>query len=511
MTNERLNLLLRSALTSAVNWENFASTVPSWYLPTFQRLIYEVVQAAFETMSGELPSPSATLELIRERLLMTSELNEQEWQELCDFILKNKGPHLTEAEVRNWSYEYVATVRKSEIVTDLDNIAPSDVSEYLSKAVDDLKSKRPDDYLEDADAIPFSNGLKPKTQLSFIPTGLNILDSYIPGFVAGRMYSYIGFTGGAKTTLSIQLAVTYAEKLAQRWRNNRYKGTLGKVIYVTTEDGRDEIQLRMLACAAQVSRAKLSGESVIPLTTPHTISEQDKSLKNDFDIIYSESERVDMAVKRLHENVRIVDLRDRDVMPKGMHPITYIQQQIKKYLDTDLKADGTRRTHCALIVIDHCEVLINRILAANKNKARWDITDELPVEIRDQLATHYNCPVWVVQQLSGKANEKGVGAGVSHTDAKGSKSWGTYFDACFSVTKLTKDTQQCTLQITKNRYGRLNPDSMLKLHGDICRVEKISDLEYESSDKKQKQRDTYTAKTKYLRRDKKQEVELPDA
>jgi len=59
------------------------------------------------------------------------------------------------------------------------------------------------------------------------------------------------------------------------------------------------------------------------------------------------------------------------------------------------------------------------------------MADQLPIAIKEQLAAPLNCPAWVVHQASGSANER-KGNYISHTDAKGTKSWGTYFNVGFT-------------------------------------------------------------------------------
>jgi hypothetical protein len=90
--------------------------------------------------------------------------------------------------------------------------------------------------------------------------------------------------------------------------------------------------------------------------------------------------------------------------------------------------------------------------------------------------------VWVVHQISGKANEKDTEANIEHTDAKGSKSWGTYFDVSFTVSKLHRETRKCSLQITKNRYGEVGQHIELTLLGEICTIEQTSVIAYEGKD-----------------------------
>jgi hypothetical protein len=483
MTNDRLRLLIRAVIKNLDNWRKFYPLVPIAYLPP----IYQIIVATYADMAsaGHAPSDTALLSKIHERVTIADSLTQDEWRDLRNLIQDKSPVNMTPEEVADWSYEYLAHMKQWEIANALNEVDPCQVGEFLSKAADDLRKARPSKYASDAELNPFLKGLERKEELAHTPTELGFLDFHIRGFVKGRMYSLLGPTGSAKTTLSAQMAATFAKKLLGLWRHStRQKGTLGKVFYVTTEDGEDEIKFRMLSCAARVNRSKISGESAEPLTTKETLSDNDRKLakQQSQGVVFSETDRLDMGVKSLGKNVRIIDLKDDAVIPKGTHPIDYIQEQIAHAINTDLREDGTPKSYCALIIVDHSEVLISRLKQASKGKQPWDIVEEIPQSVRDKLATHFNCPVWLVHQLSGKANEKKENANIEHTDAKGSKSWGTYFDVCFSVTKIDREKKTCFLQITKNRYGALGEHIELTLLGEICTLEQTSVLNSEQGE-----------------------------
>jgi replicative DNA helicase len=359
-------------------------------------------------------------------------------------------------------------MKRNEVLVSLEDVGATDVKGFLDKVSADLSSLQPDIYSNDDDLKPFKNGLQKRKKIKFTPTGIDFLDFYIDGFIDGCMYSYMGSTGSTKTTCSVQLAVSYAKKLLDAWRTKRSNAKIGKVFYITAEDGAEAIQLRMLSNAAQVDRGKLDGTSMTPLTTPVTLSANDRKLAGEDGVVFGEDERVEMAMKRLNANIRIIDLKDEAIVPKRMYPVDYIQQQIQSIMDSD-----KGRSNCSLIIIDHCEVLISRLVAKSKKETRYEIADQLPQVIRDKLATHFKCPVWCVHQLSGVANEKNASAEISHTDAKGSKSWGTYFDVCFSVGKVTRKERTCLLHNTKNRYKELGPRTQLYLHGSVGTLSKM--------------------------------------
>jgi hypothetical protein len=456
----------------------------------------------------EIPSEAALLGTIQERLLVTNELTSEEWLDLCNLVMDAGSPVLTEKEVSQWSYEYAAEMKRNEVLVSLEDVGATDVKGFLDKVSADLSSLQPDIYCDDEALTPFKTGLQKKKKIKFTPTGIDFLDFYINGFVDGCMYSYLGPTGSGKSFMGVQLAVSYAKKLLDIWRTKRSNAKLGKVFYVTTEDGKEAISIRMLSNAAQVSRIKLDGTSMIPLTTPLTLSANDRKLAGEDGVVFGENERVEMAMKRLNSNIRIIDLKDDAVVPKRMHPVDYIQQQIQSIMDSD-----KGRSKCSLVIIDHCEVLISRLIAKSKTETRFEITDQLPQSIKDKLASHFNCPVWCVHQLSGAANEKNAGAIIDHTDGKGSKSWGTYFDVCFSIGKITRKERNCLLHNSKNRHKDPGPRTKLRLIGDVGTLIKLGteELEEELIGKKakietKKNRDNYSGPKPRVYRAEKMEV-----
>jgi hypothetical protein len=218
----------------------------------------------------------------------------------------------------------------------------------------------------------------------------------------------------------------------------------------------------MLSHGAVIDRDRLIQRL---LTTKDALSPEDQKFKDHpwFKSPSCEADRLRLTQQRLKSNLNVIDLRDDSVIPRGMHPITYVQNQITRVLETT-----TAASYCALVIVDHCETLIGRLRGVvDKRMSRWEIPDMLSEDIRDILATPLNTPCWVVHQMSGQANEKGPKAKHSHTDAKGSKSWGTYFHECFEVGQVDRSNNTCLFMMTKKRHGAILPPKLLKLTGNI--------------------------------------------
>ncbi len=182
---------------------------------------------------------------------------------------------------------------------------------------------------------------------------------------------------------------------------------------------------------------------------------------------------------RFADNVRVIDLVDEETVPRNVSIVDYIRQQVEHILKED---EGN--SYCALVIIDHCEVIIERLNTLRaRHEQRYEIVERLPLAIRDRLAGKLKCPVWAVHQLNGEANNAKPNAGSTHGQAKGSRSWGTYFRVCFSISQVNLENYTCRLQITKNRGGARTPDKTLKLDGAIGTLTEV-DAEPERQERK---------------------------
>jgi len=509
MTEERLRLLVRSAIKSLSAWEAFSSIVPLDYLPPLLRIIAEAVDGVVH-YHKKVPSEGAIIGLIKERMDVTSEIIEDEYEEILD-ILRAEITPLTTAEIGDWAYEFTALNYRTSLIEELSDVGAGDIGPYLAQAHENIEALRPSIFQSDDELVAAWDNIHKREQVPVSATGVDFLDYSFKGLVNSRTYTCMGPTGSLKSTSAIQLAVAFAGRHLTAWRKNAEKGLLGKVFFVTTEDGQEEIMIRMLSHAALVDREVVSRESPVPLTTKDTISEEDRNLRTKFGAVFSETDRISMATKRLKRNLRLIDMKDETTVPKNMCPIEWIRQQINRSLDSDVTADGRKRSFCALVIIDHCEVLISRLSQrAGKGSNRWEITDLLPETIRHKLADYFKCPVWAVHQLSGKANEKLQKQRIEHTDAKGSRSWGTYFDVSVTASKIDRTTNTSFLWVTKNRYGPIRDGAHLKLVGNLCTIEMIGTVSEEDLKAKPKARGLDDVKAKPEDRRKATKVKRPD-
>lgn len=476
--NETIRDLLRAALRSPEGWAAFSTTVPARFVPGLMGVLYDLTVIAVMEL-GHPPSPAGLIKRVEEWGASTGQLITDELDEVKELVFYD-GPVLSPAEIEHIGYQYAANIYKQEVANTIVEAAPADVEAHLRQAATELKGLKPVPYISDADMASAWYNMKEDEIVKINNTGVDFIDDFIGGIVNGWTYSLLGVTGSAKSSSGIQLAVTYAMKLRREWIENNRKSPLGRVFYITTEDGAKAIQLRMLSFGAVVNRDQLSGKSKIPLTKKGDYSVHDKQLANHewFKAVFSEEDRVRIMKHRFSDNLRVIDIRDDTVIPRGLNPIIYLQQQIAAVLAS---APGS---YCALIVLDHCETIISRLLStAIRGSSRWEIAERVPELIRDELAIRFDTPLWAIHQVSGTANEKAVHARINHTDGKGTKSWGTYFNVCMSVTKIDRKDNTCLWQITKNRDGAISADKKLRLHGEYGLLEEVPNVQNTSGEK----------------------------
>ena len=92
-----------------------------------------------------------------------------------------------------------------------------------------------------------------------------------------------------------------------------------------------------------------------------------------------------------------------------------------------------------------------------------------PLEAKNRIAAKYDCPVWLMHQISGAANTKSPGAQYHHTDAAESKSFAENLDFSFSV-GTPNAMGLCQLIATKHRRTGHQPPQIIQIRGDLSTV-----------------------------------------
>ena len=519
MSHEKLIKLIQAAIQSLKNWQLFTSQISSPYFLGGRDLItlYLVVAEQVAKLN-DVPSTEGLITALYERICQTQELDNAEWQYLYNLIVSSPSIQLTEAEVAKWSGDYIINLKHSQLIDEVADLPPEELRSRLAEYTADLAKAEGSTQFTEDDFDPFSDeqiSLRSKV-VNFTRTGVSFIDKYIGGFSGREMYSYIGPSGAGKSAMGVQIAVSYAKKMSIRYRESLRKKPLGKVFYVTTEDGMVKITDRMVSCLAKVPLAKLSGKDPTPKTTAVAMSERDVDICNEWfgGVMSGEAEREHNAQKLIRQTIRIIDLTNPKIRGIAEDPVDVVRLVVNKILETD-KQEG-RNTYCALIVIDHTADIIFDKLSRDKSKNSnlWLATQNVPSQVRDTLAFAFNCPVWVIHQANGDGNRKKSHQTLDHTNAMGSGSWAMHFTSAFNISHIDEATSMAILTCTKARENKKLPPTYLKLIGDVgTLVEQGNAVLVDNSDEKKNRKtktseDTYTGTRRY--RKKKEEPLVAD-
>ena len=301
-------------------------------------------------------------------------------------------------------------------------------------------------------------------QLVLIPTGFPFLDVPMGGGAAdGEVYGLLGTYGSGKTMLACGIggeAATRSIRLAtQQQVQPRH------VFHFTYETSPNDIRKRVIAYLAQI---KLDHLNRLPYS--ETLSRQGRRHPYE-EALFPNDPRGEWErfndTRNIWNIYHIMDMRGpRDNPKAGSGGIDEIHAELEKY----------RRQHDVLpdtVIIDYALVCVRRMIRARG----WDpdrrlrhLMGEFGDEARRLIATHFNCRVWVVNQLSGQANRRSPGARMSHADSAEATNFAENLWYCFCLGNKNRENNTVVLDCTKTRRseGTAQP-SVLELKGDLAR------------------------------------------
>lgn len=498
-------MLLQAAISSLENWQIFTGQITSSAFLGRRDLaiLYETVADAVQKLKT-VPGKHNLLLSIQERLSQaaqngTPELDEEEWIELYNLVQNAHSSILTAAELSYWSGTLISQLAHQELILGLPELPTEEVGDVLRNYANALDKARAGTQFTDDDFNPMSESMRAARNAlaQFQPTGISFIDKYVGGFANREMYSFLGPTGAAKTCCSVQVAAEWAELQMNRYRISLGRASLGKVFYITTEDGMDKVTNRFVSYIGKVPLAKISGKDPTPKTSSRAPTARDLEIsKTYFSGVFGEVEREAMAMKEIAKNLRIIDLTKPEIRSAASDPIDVIVMMIQRALDAD-KQRGIK-SHCALAVVDHTADLAFDMLSNDKKLNLWMAVQSIPWRIRDSIAYKFDCPVWVVNQANGEGNKKKAGQTLDHTDGMGSKSLAMHYVACFNVSMLKEEDMTSTITCTKARENKKIAPTGLRLIGDIGTMIEVKGAVIEVPQKswQKKEKDSTTAKGK---------------
>lgn len=411
------------------------------------------------------------------------------WQ---DYDVTTSPMHAKEATkvVRQFKDELVAEdlsllIRDGTVSNNLMGVLQEKVTAIAAAAVE---STAPTDDL-------FDEGWQHEKQPKLEPTGVSILDEFIGGQTAGEVYLFFGPFSSCKTTLAVQafcIAIkaakerTDSENAAYEQAGSK-KRVLYKAVYVTYETKKNEVRQRCLAFLANISRDRMLGvDSVATMKdlrkTGEPIQKYEKKLYakeisegKDVATLPGEWERVEAAVEVIRKHGIFLDMTSvgSEINPKGCGGMLELAARLKSQVELD-------KCQLSVVWIDHLAAMVDNMIGSDDkftDDNKRHILKRAPKQAVDFIGVPMSCPVWIVHQFSGAANERGSTAQFHHTDGDECKTVGMFADFCIVTGPATKDGNQfCVFDVTKFRRKPPNSRKIVKIEGEFNRVVNMSDL-----------------------------------
>ena len=352
-----------------------------------------------------------------------------------------------------------------------------DVPEMLTHALEEAQRIESIGAVSDANMFPL--GWDKAGGICITKTGMKYFDDFLNGGSApGEVYGLMGPFGSCKTTLAVAITGWAARRAFIRTtKKDTWDGRIG-VAFLVSYEARlvDELRIRTLSFAADIHRESLEQMGKKGLGSLSTTGKMKDYEKGEFQLVtkdkvmepQGERKRAKNAQVMLNKHMRVLDMTGYDDASRGAGG-GYIPEIASK-IKAELRRLGPNH-YVESVVVDYVGLMAKRHLAATERDENGlrHLVSGAPSQLRNQIADYFDCPVWAIHQLSGKANEKGPGASYSYTDASESKSFAENVDFNFIVGKPTLDGR-CQLVCDKHRRNKGMPPVVLQIDGKMSDV-----------------------------------------
>ena len=277
---------------------------------------------------------------------------------------------------------------------------------------------------------PIPHKLEQVKVIRTIPTGCSHLDFYMEGQANQEMYGFLAPFGGGKTTQSVQLSVNRCQYELQRCRV--IKSVNGRdvrpqiVYFVTYEEEQTSLIHRLLSFAALVDknaieqgRWKQMSQRALKNYKPY----ERELFPADFAErlpIPGERERLEKATLDLNRTLRIIDFTGK--RPEFAEQAADFARGIAEVIE----ADQAEHDHpgVSMVVIDYAGAAADRHCEHGNHspdRVMRHLIGRFPMRCKNHIAVPFDCPVWIMHQLSAKANERSPGQVPKPTDVAEAK------------------------------------------------------------------------------------------
>ena len=300
-------------------------------------------------------------------------------------------------------------------------------------------------------------------------TGIDFIDPCLgPVRPGGQLYGLLGPIGVGKSTLGAMIAVEGAKRAYAGQMVSEMPATW---VYVNIDGKASDMQERLISHGAKISRNETSRDRdglLANLSTNENYhafeTERRAELPHREDLLLGETERlIDFSSRVYGRHFRLVDL---DSVEWGR---TQPSQRIAE------------RLGCMALDVQIAGVVIDYVGRAVKDFVDPDFF-RIPAETirfiqgcRRQIVDRWNCPVWLIHQLNGEANQKKPGAMQHHRDAADCGSFGENLDACFVLGQRDRISGAFLLQCTKSSIQPPEP-AILRFDPHFATLRQTEDL-----------------------------------
>lgn len=316
----------------------------------------------------------------------------------------------------------------------------------------------------------FQNGLESMEPLCVETTGLSFFDKYMNGGQAdSEVYGFLGPYGTCKTLIGVQLCMERA-----KWEQSRATEDepIPRVYLVAYEESMQSLKIRCLSYLAGIPRDTLEKFDVDTLSTTDDLKAYERGrfasqLANGKKVL-GERERLERASKIVDLNVRVIDFTgaNRDFAGDSGEMAAGIANVIRndQMMDDD--------PGVSLVVVDYAGAAAHRSCARKNlgpDKMLRHLVGSFPMGLKAEVGAPYECPVWVLHQLTAEVNSRAPGVAPKSTDSAEAKN---FFENCDFGFMVGSKTMEGHVILTNGKFRRAEkrPDVVLFIDGAFCSV-----------------------------------------
>lgn len=320
----------------------------------------------------------------------------------------------------------------------------------------------------------FAPGWDRRAPLVVRTTGFPFFDRLMGGGEAGgEAYLFMAPMGTCKTVFAVMKWVESARQAFTETFDPQWNGKKGLSVLVSYEASMSpELQHRSLSYAAKVHKDSLQAMGYMGIDALNSTPEAPLPYEMELfsqeiadGMFVPERQRVERELRWMNSHLVCFDFSGSSAENSvfGLGGVPGILQR----LQATMRAWGDEY-YLRSVVIDYLGLMADRYNRSLPAKAQLDthVLYQSAVDAAVNLiAKPYDCPIWIMHQLSGEANSRLSPTSVTHhTQGKGSKMVGENATFCFQVGHLTKESMG-VLTCTKRRRYKPMPNPVIQVRG----------------------------------------------